>query len=200
MKIRPIVTASATLVLNLTGIEGLNISAEDVTATGDNNSLDFSTAAFNADLGDAVSASGDALSFSLQKGEPINVSGSSIAAFVGYSGRGLSVSQADFNLNLNTDNTYDYQIENANAGLVGVDGLTLGVEDVNVIGDENIASVATGNFALGIDDVGYIKGTGLALYPAAEDAPLRIAATGVNAFVGAGGGTDDEAGGQVKQR
>lgn len=186
------------------GVPGLTASAEDVHVAGDQSGdIDFSSASFALSVGNVVGISGDALAISLLDGQPIKMSASNASALVGYGAAtptvsddlGLSISGADINVTLNSDRTYAFSVNHANAGLVGMKGLTLSAQQVNVTGDQNTVNVATGAFELGLDGVGYIGGTALAIDPADTPTdPLRIAATGIHAFVGSGGKTVDESG------
>ncbi|WP_416671883.1 DUF4347 domain-containing protein [Egbenema bharatensis] len=190
--------------IEVRGVPGLNLSAQNVQIDGDHlNNLILSTGAFNLAIGSVVGLAGDAFSLSLQDGQPIVISANNASALIGYGAAtattsddlGLSITNADFSITLNSNQTYNYSITNANASLVGIDGLTLFVNQVSAIGTQDTISIATGAFQLGLDGVGYISGTGLGFVPSNNEAdPLKIAATGITAFVGSGGGTADEAG------
>ena len=189
--------------LALRGMTGLTLDANDVSVQGNGTDLTISTAQFAASIGTVAGVSGDALSVTMVDGQPIQIAAANAGAVLGTGADtpepgddfGLSVRNADLEITLNPNNTYSYTINNADAGLVGIDGLTLDVNDVNATGNQDTITVTTGAFTLGIDDVGYVSGTGLSFDPAdtALD-PTLIAATGITAFVGAGGGTAEEAG------
>ncbi|BDI15152.1 hypothetical protein ANSO36C_09540 [Nostoc cf. commune SO-36] len=190
----------------VSGINGLALTTESVSATGDKDNLSVSTGSYELALGNVVRVKGDALAFSAENGQPFTFNTTNASALVGYGANtttvtddiGLSVTNANLDVTLNTDKTYNYSIANANASLLGVDGLTLTVNQVNITGDQTNATVATGSFKIGVDGVGYIQGDGLAFDPSKNGTdPLRIAAIGVEAFVGAGGGTDQASGIQL---
>ena len=185
------------------GIPGFNLDVNSARATGNKEELSLTTEAFELALGNVSGVKGDALAINVKNSAPITVSAVNASGLVGYGANtadaaddvGLSISNATFDVSVEDNSNYEYTIQNASGALVGFDGLALEVNQVNVTGNQDTATVNTGSFEIGLQDVGYIKGNGLAYDPSENLAdPLRIAAKDIEAFVGVGGGTDEESG------
>ncbi|NEQ95341.1 MAG: DUF4347 domain-containing protein [Cyanothece sp. SIO2G6] len=193
------VTLNRIPAISLTG-ENASVSGAH-TATGNRLSIGIGKA--EVAIADTVRVYGEAIAIDIADGKPITISASNAGALVAVGSNtvdpsndmGLSVQNTDLSITINPNDTYIYNINNANAELVGVDGLMLAINDFSVTGSQDTLTATTGSFTLGIDDVGYVSGTGLGFAPADNPGePTLIGAQGITAFVGAGGGTADEAG------
>ncbi|MEO1765022.1 MAG: hypothetical protein AAFR83_24430, partial [Cyanobacteria bacterium J06629_18] len=190
----------------IVGIEGLEITASNISASGDSTGTKFNLNAGNATLGlaNGLSLSGSELEFVFERtetGDNITFSGQDISVFVGYGSEtldtsddvGLVIKDADIELFLNEDESYNYSIKNAAVETRGIEGLTLSAARIDATGDSNTNKfdLELADAILGIDNVIQLNGSQLnfAVEGTGENKTVTFNGTGLGAFAGYGSQT-----------
>ncbi|MFM7427478.1 MAG: beta strand repeat-containing protein [Elainella sp.] len=184
------------------GVSGLTLNASNINASGNQTSTVVTLGSFELGVGSVARLSGNALNFSAvqtAEGTAITLGGSNIAALVGYGAEtaitnddiGLSIQNASLEVALNADKTYRYGLYDAQAAVVGINGLTLSADSITAIGDQSNTTVSLQNYALGVG--GLVSLTGETLDFSAQQMQdgkqIGFSATNVSAFVGKGADT-----------
>ncbi|WP_375473913.1 DUF4347 domain-containing protein [uncultured Nostoc sp.] len=185
----------------LVGVTGLTLSAKNISATGDETSTSVTIGQFDFVAGSAASLSGSALTFK-KDATNISFSGSNISALVGNgadtpdNGKddiGVKLSNANFSLTVNTDNTYNYTIDNAQVALIGIDLFKFS-GTASGKGDRNNFSLQLNELNLSISDYASLTGN-FSFKVSSTDGTqiIELGSVNASAFVGIGASTPTEA-------
>ena len=150
------------------GIEGLVVDARQVGLSGDKDNLSASTGSFALGLDNLATASGDSLAFAVtqtQSGKEVSFNSNNSSLFVGYGANtettedntGLSIANADVDITLKADASYEYKIDSEAASLTGIDGVTLQAGAISASGDADNLDLQLDNAQLGLKDALDIK-------------------------------------------
>ncbi|NJO77572.1 MAG: DUF4347 domain-containing protein [Cyanobacteria bacterium RM1_2_2] len=184
----------------MVGVAGLDVAAENVTATGDQDNIDLTLTNAELTLGTVANLSGSTIQLSAKDtagGKTIRFSGTNLSAFVGAGADtsttiddvGLEITNVTLNeLLLNADQTFNYSLSAASAGLRGLADVTLSAQTVSATGNGDATSLTLGRFDLGAGNFASLSGDGLRVE--ASDSELLLAGLGVSAFVGVGEDSD----------
>ena len=190
------------------GIDGLILSANTVNATGNNTTNSFNLGFGNAEVGlaNAVSFNAASLEFKVEKKGAdnfISLIGEDLSTFIGDNkgtitindDSGLLINNADFNLSINADNTYSYNLNNAEVSVRGIDGFTVEAGSVSASGNESSDfSLKLEDAKLGLGSLTYLSGAEIELSLKGTSANQTVSFTGKNlsAFAGYGAGNNQQ--------
>ncbi|NJN75492.1 MAG: hypothetical protein HC796_03710 [Synechococcaceae cyanobacterium RL_1_2] len=178
----------------LVGIPNLTLAATNISANGDATNTNVNIGTFTLDVNGNAKLSGSALTFS-KNAAGIQFSGNNIGAFIGYDkgtpspndDLGLLITNANLTIAIAPNGTYNYNLTNANASLIGISSLTLQSSNISANGNATSTNVTIGTFALGIVGSARINGNNLNFTKTATT--ITLGATNVNAFIGNGANT-----------
>lgn len=184
------------------GTNGLTLSADTVSAAGNNTSNNFNLSLTNAkaDLANNVKLSSASLNFNVEKtgvDKTVSLSGTNISTSIGYGFAtpdtnddvGLVLTKADFGVTLKADKTYSYDLNNAAAELKGVPGLTLNAENVTANGDNTNTNVALGQFTFNAGSLTQFSGDAISFKVNATE--IKLEGSNIGASIGYGFATSD---------
>jgi hypothetical protein len=183
--------------LGIRGISGVTIEAENITATGNNNDITITSGDYALGLSSIVWLEGNGLSFSSldnngNRTVTFDLNNASILAGYGADTTttaddlGININNANVDITLNNNGTYEYDLSSANAGLIGIDGITLNVGSLNATGNQNAINLTLNNAEIGVKNLLDLTANSINLniVETAAGADISFNGVGIGGFIG----------------
>ncbi|HEY9620518.1 MAG TPA: DUF4347 domain-containing protein, partial [Crinalium sp.] len=185
---------------SLTGITGLTLASDSITASGSQAGTVVNLSNFQFGMGSAASLSGSALTYSTQNNQ-ITFSATDASALIGYGAdtqttnddMGLAIAHANFELTSTSGQPYTYTLSQGSVSFNGLSDLTFSADSITATGDANSTTVTVNDYSLDMGAIAQVHGSALNfnVQQSNGDTTVSLSSANTSAFVGYGLTTPD---------